>query len=102
MIAAAHADGTLDATEEQAILERAGKAGLSQEERMFLLDELHKPKSIAELTEGLADPSIARTMYILAAGTIAIDTEAERRWLDQLAAALGLSKAVQSFIEEQG
>ena len=102
MIAAAHADGTLDAAEEQAILERAGKAGLSQEERMFLLDELHKPKSIADLTATITDPSVARTMYILAAGTIAIDTEAERRWLDQLAAALGLSKAVQSFIEEQG
>lgn len=102
MIAAAHADGTLDATEEQAILERAGKAGLSQEERMFLLDELHTPKSIAELTAGLTDPSVARTMYILAASTVAIDTEAERLWLDQLAAALGLSKAVQGFLEEQG
>ncbi len=102
MIAAAHADGTLDAAEEQAILERAGKAGLSREERMFLLDELHKPKSIAELTAGITDPSVARTMYILAAGTIAIDTEAERSWLDQLAAALGLSKAVQNFIEEEG
>ena len=102
MIAAAHADGTLDSAEEQAILERAGKAGLSQEERLFLLDELHKPKSIAELTAGITDPSVGRTMYILAASTIAIDTEAERQWLDQLAAALGLSKAVQSFIEEQG
>ena len=102
MIAAAHADGTLDATEEQAILERAGKAGLSQEERMFLLDELHKPKSVSDLTAGITDPSVAKTMYILAANTIAIDTEAERGWLDQLAAALGISKAVQNFIEEQG
>ena len=102
MIAAAHADGALDAAEEQAILERAGKAGLSREERIVLLDELHKPKSIAELTAGISDPTVARTMYILAAGTIAIDTEAERSWLDQLAAALGLSKAVQNFLEEEG
>lgn len=102
MIAAAHADGTLDSAEEQAILERAGKTGLSQEERMFLLDELHKPKSIAELTAGIGDPSVAKTMYLLAANTVAIDTEAERNWLDQLAVALGISKAVQNFIEEQG
>jgi uncharacterized membrane protein YebE (DUF533 family) len=102
MIAAAHADESLDAEEEQAILERAGKAGLSQEERMFLLDELHKPKTIAELTAGIDDPSIAKTMYMLAVSAIAIDTEMERLWLDQLATGLGLSKAVQSFIEEQG
>jgi uncharacterized membrane protein YebE (DUF533 family) len=102
MIAAAHADGSLDEAEEQAILERAGRAGLSQEERLFLLDELHKPKTIADLTAGIADPSVAKTMYILAAGTISIDTEVERLWLDQLASGLGLSKAVQGFIEEQG
>ena len=102
MIAAAHADGTLDAAEEQAILERAGKAGLSREERLFFLDELHKPKSIPELTAGVTDPSVASTMYLLAAGTLVIDSEAERNWLDQLAAALGLSKAVQNFLEEQG
>lgn len=102
MIAAAHADGSLDAAEEQAILERAGKAGLSREERMFLLDELHKPKTIADLTAGIADPAVAKTIYMLAVGTIAIDTDAERLWLDQLAAGLGLSKAVQGFIEEQG
>jgi uncharacterized membrane protein YebE (DUF533 family) len=102
MIAAAHADGSLDMAEEQAILERAGKAGLSQEEKMFLLDELHRPKTIADLTAGIADPSVAKTMYLLAAGTVAIDTEAERLWLDQLATGLGLSKAMQNFIEEQG
>lgn len=102
MIAAAHADGSLDAAEEQAILERAGKAGLSKEERMFLLDELHKPKTIADLTAGIGDPAVAKTMYLLAISTIAIDTEKERLWLDQLAAGLGLSKAMQSFIEEQG
>ena len=101
MIAAAHADGTLDPTEEQAILERTRKAGLSQEERMFLLDELHKPKNIDELTNGITDPSVAKTMYLLAASAVEIDTEAERLWLDRLAGGLGLSKAVQSFIEEQ-
>lgn len=101
MIAAAHADGSLDAAEEQAILERAGKAGLTKEERMFLLDELHQPKTIADLTAGIGDPAVAKTIYMLAVGTIAIDTETERLWLDQLAVGLGLSKAMQSFIEEQ-
>ncbi len=101
MIAAAHADGTLDEEEEKAILDRLRNADLSQEERMFILDELHRPKTIAELTAGIADPSIAKTMYMLAVNAIAIDSPGERAWLDSLAASLSLSKAVQGFIEEQ-
>lgn len=100
MIAAAHADGNLDEEEEKAILARLRTADLSQEERMFVLDELHKPKSLSELTSGITDPSIAKTMYMLAVNAIAIDTPGEREWLDRLAASLSLSKAVQEFIEE--
>ncbi len=101
MIAAAHADGSMDEQEEQAILERMRGDELSQEERMFLLNELHNPKTIAELTNGITDPSAAKAMYMLAVSTIEIDTDSERQWMDQLAAELGLSKAVQNFIEEQ-
>lgn len=101
MIAAAHADGTMDEEEERAVLDRLKGADVSQEERMFLVTEMHNPKSIAELTAGIAEPSTAKGMYMLAVGAVDIDSETERRWFDELAAALGLSKAVQSFIEEQ-
>ena len=101
MIAAAHADGSLDESEEKAILTRLRATDLSQEERMFILDELHQPKSLDELTSGMSDPSIAKTMYMLAASTVAIDSPTERAWLDDLATRLSLSKAVQEFIEEQ-
>lgn len=101
MIAAAHADGTLDEEEEKAILARLRTTDLTQEERLFILDELHQPKSIAELAAGISDPSIAKTMYVLATNAIAIDSPGERAWLDNLAASLSLSKAVQAFIEEQ-
>ncbi|MBU1566909.1 MAG: tellurite resistance TerB family protein [Proteobacteria bacterium] len=101
MIAAAHADGNIDEEEEKAILARLRSTDLSQEERMFILDELHQPKTIAELTAGISDPSIAKTMYMLAVSAIAIDSPGERAWLDKLAASLAISKAVQAFIEEQ-
>jgi len=101
MIAAAHADGSLDETEEKAILARLRTTDLSQEERMFILDELHRPKGLDELTSGITDPSIAKTMYMLAASTVAVDSPTERAWLDDLATRLSLSKAVQEFIEEQ-
>ena len=101
MVAAAHADGIMDQTEERVVLDKMRSADLSQEEKMFLLDELHRPQSIEALTAGISDPSVAKTMYMLAVAAIEIDTEAERAWLDQLARKLGVSKSLQVFIEEQ-
>lgn len=101
MIAAACADGTMDEQEEQAILDKLREAGLSQEEKMFMLEELHHPRDIATLTSGSISPAAAKVMYMLAVTAIAVDTEVERAWLDELARGLGLSPAVQKFIEEQ-
>lgn len=101
MAAAANADGMMDEREEQAILDRLRGLDISQEERLYLLDELHHPKEVATLVAGISDPATARAMYTLACATIEIDTEAERTWLDHLANGLGLSPAVQRFIEEQ-
>lgn len=101
MIGAANADGELDESEEAAILERLRGADLNEEEKLFLLDEMHNPRSIGELCQGITDPGTAKTMYLLAAGTIEIDTDQERQWLDELGRQLGLSQAVCRFIEEQ-
>ena len=101
MIAAAHADGTMDEEEERAVLERLRGAELSAEEKMFLVEELHQPKSIEILTAGIDDPAVAKTMYMLAVAGITVDSEAERAWLNQLAQQLGLSRELQNFIEEQ-
>ena len=101
MVAAAHADGVMDEAEERAVLDRLRGADLSQEEKLFLVDELHRPKTIEELAAGITDFAVARTMYLLAATAVAIDTEAERAWFDRLARQLGLSREVQVFLEEQ-
>ncbi len=101
MAAAANADGMMDEREEQAILDRLRGLDISQEERLYLLDELHHPKEVATLVAGVSNPATARAMYMLACAAIEIDTEAERTWLDHLAHGLGLSPAVQKFIEEQ-
>lgn len=101
MVAAAHADGTLDSEEEKAVLDRLRSATLSQEEKMFLLEELHHPRPIAELAEGLGgDPRLARTMYAVALSALVVDTDSERQWLNELGAALGLSAEIRNFIEE--
>jgi uncharacterized membrane protein YebE (DUF533 family) len=101
MVAAAHSDGTMDAAEERAVLDKMRGAELTQEEKLFLLNELHQPRGLEELTAGITDPSVAKTMYMLAVATISIDTERERAWLNELAGLLGISKEIQAFIEEQ-
>ena len=101
MVAAAHADGVMDEAEERAVLDRLRGADLDQEEKFFLLDQLHRPKTIEELAAGITDFAVARTMYLLAATAVSIDTEAERAWFDRLARQLGLSREVQVFLEEQ-
>jgi uncharacterized membrane protein YebE (DUF533 family) len=101
MIAAAHADGILDVAEEKAILDKMRGADLSGEEKMFILDELHHPKTLAELADGITDPATAKTMYMLAVSAIEIDTEAERTWLNELGSSLSLSPQIMQFIEDQ-
>lgn len=101
MVAAAHADGTLDEEEEKRILEKLSQEqGLNNEEKQFLLAQLHHPKTIEELVSGIHQPMLAQTMYSLAVATIVIDTPEERQWLDNLAAALSLSDNVKRFIED--
>jgi uncharacterized membrane protein YebE (DUF533 family) len=99
MVGAAHADGVLDAQEEQNIVERLQAADLDQEEKRFLLEELHHPRPIAELTHGIQDLRLAQTMYAVALSAIEVNTASERRWLDELGASLGLSGEIRRFIE---
>ncbi len=101
MIAAAHADGHLDAAEEKAILDRLQGAEMDSEEKMFVVQELHQPKDVAELTAGIHDPAKAQMIYAMAVAAIEVDTEAERAWLDELGTGLGLSPEIRNFIETQ-
>jgi uncharacterized membrane protein YebE (DUF533 family) len=100
MVGAAHADGILDSEEEKAILDRLRTVDLAQEEKMFLLEELHHPRSIAELTQGVEDVRLGQAIYAVAASAVIIDTESERQWFDELGKALGLSSDVCLFIED--
>lgn len=101
MVAAAHSDGELDRVEEERILARLQEGGLTSEEKMFVLNQLHAPLSIEQLVDGVQEPSVAQTMYSLAVSAVIIDTPEERKWLDDLAEALAISKPMQKFIEEE-
>lgn len=90
MIAAAAADGLIDAEERAAILQRALEAGLSPQTQQFLLREMDAPASLEAIVAATRAELRAET-YAAALIAISIDTDAERAYLDHLAARLQLS-----------
>ncbi|MFZ5765042.1 MAG: tellurite resistance TerB family protein [Thermodesulfobacteriota bacterium] len=91
MIAAANADGVIDAEERQRILERFRGADLSPEEQNFLAGELLSPATIDSLLADVRSAETARQLYAVSLLAITVDTEAERLYLRTLADRLGLS-----------
>lgn len=91
MIAAAAADGVIDAQERTRVLQRAATAGVDAETRAFLEAELAVPKS-ADMIGALTRPGLTREAYAAAALAIDLDSESERRFLQTLGDALGLSE----------
>ncbi|MCU0757211.1 MAG: tellurite resistance TerB family protein [Xanthomonadales bacterium] len=100
MIAAAAADGHIDATERAAILERAISAGLDADSQRTLLAELNAPAGIDVILAG-ARADLAPAIYGAARLAITVDTEAERLWLERLVAGLGLSAAQRAHVDAQ-
>jgi uncharacterized membrane protein YebE (DUF533 family) len=100
MIAAAAADGRIDDEERNGVLARAESAGLSASTRAFLQRELESPSGV-EAIVAAARPEIAGDLYAASAFAISIDTDAERAYLDRLAAGLGLSPQARATIHQQ-
>ncbi len=92
MIAAANADGVIDADERARILERLKAVDLSQEEHQFIVHELLAPRPLADLLADVNTPQMARQVYAVSLLVIEVDTEAERVYLRDLARRLNLDE----------
>ncbi len=90
MIAAAKADGGIDADEKQRIFGRLEAMNLSAADKAFVFDELSSPLDIEAVVRGADTPEHAAEIY--AASLVAIDPEKpqEKRYLETLAARLNL------------
>lgn len=91
MIAAAHADGTLDDEERKRIVKQMKRSGIKDEEEFFILGEMEHPRSVDELAEGVTEPQLKQMMYLMAAMPIVADTVEEVEFLSDLGLALALS-----------
>jgi uncharacterized membrane protein YebE (DUF533 family) len=90
MIAAAHVDGQVDATERTRILDRATAAGLGAAERAALEHELGNPWPPYALLGAVRSRELAEQFYVVSLLAIAADTDAERAYLRGLPYVLGM------------
>jgi uncharacterized membrane protein YebE (DUF533 family) len=90
MIAAAKADGKIDADEKSAIFERLNTMDLDPADKAFVFDELSAPLDINAVIAGATCPETAAEIYAASLVAIEADTPAEQAYLQMLAARLEL------------
>ncbi|MBZ0258067.1 tellurite resistance TerB family protein [bacterium] len=101
MIAAANADGAIDAGERNQIVGRLKEAGLSSDDRNFILNEFLNPPSLDDIVKQIDSPELAKQAYAVSLFAIEVDTEAEKQYMDQLAIKLSLNEQDVKQIEDE-
>jgi uncharacterized membrane protein YebE (DUF533 family) len=99
MIAAANADGVIDASERNNILKQLQSVELSTEEHGFIVQELLSPADLETIVAGVSSPELARQVYTVSLMAMEVDTDKERQYMDTLASRLGLDEATVEQIE---
>lgn len=100
VIAAARADGSLDAGEQEAILEHARAVGAES----IVARELSSSFTLAQIVAGVTDAARREELYTIAFAIVRGDeqvTGGERIFLAQLASLLGLDPAATARLEQQ-
>ena len=90
MIAAAKADGHIDATEQQNIFKAVERMGLSTEMKATIFELLSQQIPIVELARGIDSLEQKSEVYLASCLVIDPDLPAEQTYLRQLASALQL------------
>lgn len=99
MIAAAKADGHIDAAERAHIMEKVKVSCLDHEAEAFIEKELADPLDIDALVAAAKTEEQKVEIYTASRLTIEPDSRAERGYLDLLAGRLGLPDALVEHIE---
>jgi uncharacterized membrane protein YebE (DUF533 family) len=99
MIAAAKADGHIDAQERSRIMDKVHLSGLGAEAEAFIAAELAKPIDLDALVASAKTEEQKVEIYTASRLTIEPDTRTERGYLDMLAGRLGLPDALVDHIE---
>jgi uncharacterized membrane protein YebE (DUF533 family) len=101
MINAAKADGQIDQSEVRRIVGKLQEVGADAEAQQYVMAEMKKPMETQPLLAAAkGQPELAAQIYGASLLAIEVDTPAEKKYLDQLAAGLGLNPAVAQRIKE--
>lgn len=101
LIAAAKADGRIDDAEKQMISTEIGRYTDDPELQQWLDDEVARPLDPADVAQSATDPAIAAEMYLASVMLVDDQQDAERNYLDELAAALQIDPDLQVHLEQQ-
>ena len=101
MINAAKADGQIDQGEMQRIVGKLQESGMGKEAQQYVLTEMAKPLNTqALIASAKGQPAFGAQIYAASLLAIEVDTPAEKKYLDQLAAGLGIKPEVTQRIKD--
>ncbi|AZD09424.1 putative membrane protein [Pseudomonas chlororaphis] len=102
LIAAAKADGRIDEQEKQLISAEIGRHTDDPQLQQWLDDEVARPLDAADVAQSAAgEPGMAAEMYLASVMLVDDQQDAERAYLDELAAALRIDPELQLHLEQQ-
>ena len=101
MIDAAKSDGQVDADELNKIISSVKSSGIGQEGVNYVLQKLQGPMETAKIVQACKGrQDLAAQVYSASLMAIDVDTQAEKKYLDTLAKALGLPGGVTTELQE--
>ena len=98
MINAAKSHGQIDAQEAQRLVGKMQEDGVSEEERRFVLTEMQKPMETDAIVRAVPNQQAAAQIYTASLMAIQLDTDAERRRLQELAARSGVNRHAVAYL----
>lgn len=100
MVAATQADGVIDEDEQRNLAGRLDQLGISPADRRGLTEQLTMPVNLREILNAATSPEVGLQIYMASVLAIAVDTPAERNYLDGLARALKIDPALKAQVEQ--
>ncbi|MEM8689578.1 MAG: DUF533 domain-containing protein [Pseudomonadota bacterium] len=101
MVAAANADGHIDAEEQSQIFDRVGELPLDAEDKGFVFDALGKPPSLQDIADMAQGTEQAAELYLASRLAIDPDHPMEQAYLEALGSRLGLPGELVEHLDGQ-
>ena len=100
MINAAKADGRIDEAETERLVGKLREDGVTDEEQRFVMEEMRKPMDLEGIVRAVPNQHVAAQIYTASLMAIEVDTDAEKRYMQDLARKLGLNQQVVAYLHQ--